>query len=164
MTTDGNLQFIRTKLEHIKSAVMYTMSNHVSRLPNDVILFLKADDYGQLWFTAHKPRRWVRHCEQSFPARLFFYKKGVDYYIDITGHAAIAGKEDLLALENEISPGRLLLKMTVAAVEYTETTQKKSISLLSRLQFFFSNLLLGKFQVNPGQQHISLINKTKSYG
>lgn len=165
MTADINLQFIRTKLEHIKSAVMYSMSNHLSRLPNDVIMFLKADDTGELWFTAHKPRRWVRHCERSFPARLFFYRKGVEFYIDITGTASIAGKEELAELENEIGPGRLLLKMTVSLVEYTEMTPKRSFSILTRLQSFFSNLHLGKFQVhNTGEQHMAVINKTKSYG
>ena len=78
---------------------------------------------------------------------------------------SIAGKEDLAALENEISPGRLLLKMTVSLVEYTEITSKKTFSIINKIQSFFSNFHHGKFQVhNTCGQHMSVIIKTKSYG
>src|SRR6185295_17735469 len=110
MTTDTNLEFIRKKLDKIGMAIMYTMNNDVVKLPNDIVQYLKIDDIGQLWLTAHKPRYWVKNYEQCFPVRLFFYRKGVDFYIEMNGIAIVEGKEDLIAGENEISPGSILLR------------------------------------------------------
>src|SRR5262245_43154155 len=96
MTTDTNKDFLQRKLVEIANAVMYPMSNNLGKLPNDVIRFLRIDEYGQIWFTGHKPRGWVRTYDQRFPVRLMFYRKGIDFYIETSGVATIANAEEIL--------------------------------------------------------------------
>src|SRR5690242_3284628 len=121
MTPDNNKEFIQTKLSQIENAVMYSMGNNLGKLPNDVIHFLRIDDGGQIWFTGHKPRGWVRTYDQRFPVRLLFYRKGIDFYIETNGIASIANAEEILQNRDAIEQGGVLFKMTPSSLEYTET-------------------------------------------
>ena len=132
MTTDYNKEFIQNKLSRIENAVMYPMSNNVGKLPNDVIHFLRVDDCGQIWFTGHKPRGWVRTYDQQFPVRLLFYRKGIDFYIETSGTATIANAEEILQNRNNIGQGSVLFKMTPSLLEYTETGKQHSIPGLNK--------------------------------
>jgi general stress protein 26 len=128
---DNNRAFIENKLSEISSAVMYSESNNIAKLPNDVVMFVKMDDCGQLWFTGHKPRNWVRTYEQNFPAKLFFYRKGVDFYMETAGVASIVNKEE--KDEQEQDPANsLLFKMTPSYIEYVEKGKQRPISGMYR--------------------------------
>lgn len=120
MENDYKLMFIKNKLQQIKSAVMYATTSNSIRLPNDIVEFESVDDDGLLWFSAHIPRHWVKSYELHFPAKLIFYRKGVDYYVEITGTAVVVNKQDVMYGENNIQGGKLLLKMVPYYIEYTE--------------------------------------------
>lgn len=120
MENDYKLMFIKNKLQQIKSAVMYATTGNSIRLPNDIVEFESVDDDGLLWFSAHIPRHWVKSYELHFPAKLIFYRKGVDYYVEITGTAVVVNKQDVMYGENNIQGGKLLLKMVPYYIEYTE--------------------------------------------
>ena len=117
--------FIKNKVQQIKSAVMYVTNSNIGRLPNDIVEFESVDDDGLLWFSAHIPRHWVKAYELHFPAKLIFYRKGVDYYVEITGTAVVVNKQDVMHSENNIG-GKLLLKMVPYYMEYTETGKKEA--------------------------------------
>lgn len=123
MENDYKLLFIKNKLQQIKSAVMYSTSGNVARLPNDIVEFESVDDDGILWFSAHVPRNWVKAYELHFPVKLLFYRKGVDYYVEITGTAVVVNKQDVIYGGNAHG-GKLLLKMVPYYIEYTETRKK----------------------------------------
>lgn len=127
MTTDYHLCFLRQKLMAIKTASMLNLGNQPLKLPNDIVTLLKADDNGQLWFACHKPRGEVRQYEQNFPARLFFYQKGVEYYVEAKGVAFIAGHEDQLQFRDQMAPDTILVKMTPQFIEFTETGTRPSV-------------------------------------
>ena len=125
MENDYKLLFIKNKLEQIKSAVMYPTNSNLVRLPNDIIEFESVDDEGVLWFSAHVPRQWVKAYELHFPAKLIFYRKGVDFYVEITGTAVVVNKQDAIYAANNSYGGKLLLKMVPYYMEYTETKKKE---------------------------------------
>jgi len=124
MENDYKLMFIKNKLQQIKSAVMYATTSNTVRLPNDIVEFESVDDDGLLWFSAHVPRNWEKAYELHFPAKLIFYRKGVDYYVEITGTAVVVNKQDVMHGENNNQGGKLLLKMVPYYMEYTETGRK----------------------------------------
>ena len=124
MENDYKLLFIKNKLQQIKSAVMYATNSNIVRLPNDIVEFESVDDDGLLWFSAHVPRNWDKSYELHFPAKLIFYRKGVDYYVEITGTAVVVNKQDVMYGETNIQGGKLLLKMVPYYMEYTETGKK----------------------------------------
>jgi hypothetical protein len=125
MENDYKLMFIKNKLQQIKSAVMYSTNSNTTRLPNDIVEFESVDDDGLLWFSAHIPRSWVKAYELHFPAKLIFYRKGVDYYIEITGTAVVVNKQDAIHGASN-NGGKLLLKMVPYYMEYTETGRKEA--------------------------------------
>jgi hypothetical protein len=130
MAKDLHLQFIRERIQQLRTAVMYSMSDSIFKLPNDIVTALRVDNEGQLWFIcrAYLP---VEECEQSFPARLRFYKKGYDFHVEVSGKATIVntdysdykniGKEK----DKRDSDKFILIKMTMTSIEYTEPHTKK---------------------------------------
>ena len=124
MENDYKLMFIKNKLEQIKSAVMYPTNGNVVRLPNDIIEFESVDDDGLLWFSANAPRNWEKAYELHFPTKLIFYRKGCEYYVEITGTAVVVNKQDVMFGTNHMYGGKLLLKMVPYYIEYTETGRR----------------------------------------
>jgi len=158
MENDYKLMFIKNKLQQIKSAVMYATNSNIVRLPNDIVEFESVDDDGLLWFSAHIPRHWVKAYELHFPAKLLFYRKGVDYYVEITGTAVVVNKQDVMYGTNNIEGGKLLLKMVPYYMEYTETRRKDAgfKKLKSQVYDVFMNTLgLGR----QNQPHLTELHQ-----
>jgi general stress protein 26 len=151
MENDYKLLFIKNKLQQIKSAVMYSTNSNTVRLPNDIVEFESVDDDGLLWFSAHIPRHWVKAYELHFPAKLIFYRKGVEYYVEITGTAVVVNKQDVMHGFNH-STGKLLLKMVPYYIEYTEIGKKEAgfRKLKGQVYDIFMNTLgLGRTPAQP---------------
>ena len=135
MVTDNNLQFIKEKITQVKTAIMYSMSNELVKIPNSIVEAVNVDDEGQLWFVCKPPVHSIEHCEQSFPARLQFYKKGTFYKVEVSGKATIINNEYtnyFAADENGIKP--LLIKMAMTQVEYSEPQEKKRTKMEAWLE------------------------------
>ena len=129
MVNDSNLQFIREKVSQLRSAVMYVASSNLVKLGNDVVTAVQVDDEGQLWFTTNNPPHPVEECEQNFPARLCFYRKGVDFSVEISGKATIVGDDydaydDTSAVDN--NGKKVLVKLSMVNIEYTEPHARRS--------------------------------------
>lgn len=155
MENDYKLLFIKNKLEQIKSAVMYSTNNNMGHLPNDLIEFESVDDDGLLWFSSHVPRQWMKAYELHFPVKLIFYRKGIDYYVEITGTAVVVNKQDAMYATNNSYNGKLLLKMVPYYIEYTET-KKKDIGfkkLKGQMYDLFMNTL--GLNTRPSQPHLA---------
>ena len=150
MENDYKLLFIKNKLQQIKSAVMYAANTNITRLPNDIVEFETIDEDGLLWFTAHVPRHWVKAYELHFPAKLIFYRKGIEYFVEINGTAVVVNKQD--AMYGDTLGGKLLLKMVPYYMEYTETGKKDPgfKKLKSQIHDIFMNTLgLTRSQTQP---------------
>src|SRR5438876_9480690 len=127
MATDSNLQFIREKIYQVRSAIMYSMTDEVIKIPNSIVTAVRVDDEGQLWFLCKKPLQFVCECEQNFPARLKFYRKGISFFLEVSGKATIVNNNCSLSLPTEkyIQEKPVLIKMTMTNIEYVEPEEKR---------------------------------------
>ena len=141
MAADTNLCFIREKIYKIRSAIMYTMSNELVKLPNNVVTAVRVDDEGQLWFLSKRPMQFVSECEQVFPARLKFYRKGISYAIEVSGKATIMHHEGYPEMNadhsNALEEKEVLIKMNMANVEYVDHGERKKSRLDTLLEMSY---------------------------
>lgn len=139
-TTDGNLQFIRQKIYQLRSAIMYSMSNELVKIPNNIVTAIRVDDEGNLWFLAKRPSQFVSECEQNFPARLHFYRKGIRFFMEVSGKATIVNNAcNLGTAETDVAGVQekpILIKMTMRNIEYVEAAERKR---KTKLDVLFEN-------------------------
>lgn len=122
MSIDTNLQFITEKINQVRTAIMYSSTDDVIRLPNNIISAVRVDEEGQLWFICERPAYLPEQYPTSFPARLHFYKKGKFFHIEVSGPAWIVNN---LHCDNSNIENRMLIKMEMKNIIYTETPAKQ---------------------------------------
>ena len=124
MKTDSNLHFIKNKIYEVRSALMHNYSNDIVRLPNGIVNVIMVDSEGQLWFTFDKSPYHSDQYSRVFPVTLQFYRKGTLFHLEISGPAEI---EDELNSETVEVGNKLLLKMKMKSISYSETHKKTTI-------------------------------------
>ena len=97
---------IRQKIESLKTAIMYSTSNDVLKLPTHIVHTLKVDDNGYLWFIVPKPTQQIAAFESKFPVELQYFKKGSPDVINVHGAAQIVTDEATIATIDFISEER----------------------------------------------------------
>ena len=123
------------------------MSNELIKVPNCLITLLRMDEEGHMWFQCKAPIAY-KPDEQSFPARLHFFRKGFNYFIDVNGSATIihtpANEQTDTNTENDI----LLLKLNVNNIEYAEPQTKTWFSewIEKKYHWFMSNIIFPRNQ------------------
>ncbi len=150
---DYNLLFIEKKLSEIKTAVMHIEGDHVVKLPNDVVEFLRVDESGRLWLSAHKPRCRLRSYEQSFPVQFSFYRKGIPFYMHLSGTATIGGIEDMSLVRDKLTNGSFLVKVTPHMLEYNETEKKAG---MSQMWWGLLTRWLSTYLPNAGERQLNI--------
>lgn len=137
-TTDANLRFIREKIYETRNAVMYSMSNELVKIPNNIVTVLRVDDNGELWFFCTPPSFKIEECECVFPARLHFYKKGKFFHLEVSGRATIVNNEFHCVLpaeyrQEEKREKPVLIKMSMTNVEYTSAAERREKNRLETM-------------------------------
>ena len=152
MFPDNNLDFIRTRIYDIKTALMYNLSDKLIKTPTSLISVLKVDDKGQIWFVMNRPPQQMEKSEQRFPARLQFYRKGKPYYMSISGQAAMV--EEIAALNHLFNGPRtvrkvaannlVVVKFKMNSVEYheQESAKKPKNAVSKMLQYLYNSLFV----------------------
>jgi hypothetical protein len=127
MARDTNLQFIREKVGQLRSAVMYASGKEPVKIENDIVTALEVDEEGQLWFVANHPPCHSDENEQCFPARLHFYRKGFDFFVEVSGKATVVNNEYSYTdkANGLINSKKMLVKMAMSNIEYNEPHAKK---------------------------------------
>lgn len=128
MIPDNNLEFIRTRIYDIRTALLYSLSDDIIKLPTSLISVLKVDDKGQIWFLMNRPQQAMQKDEQKFPARLQFYRKGKPFYMQVTGRASLvenmAGLNHLFSIPRTLrkaaSHNLIVVRLKMDSVEYHE--------------------------------------------
>ena len=152
MASENNLYFIKERISEIGSAILYSMSNELIKIPACIITVLKVDEDGQLWFFVNRPAQKLYDYEKSFPARLQFYRKGKPFFIHVTGHAGVNENcktiNDFTGLEKQTEDlamqNLLLIKLKMTKAEYYEP--KPSFPKRNRFQSIFQNLYSSLFK------------------
>lgn len=134
MANHQQLNFLREKIQEIGSAIFYNQSDSVVKLPTSIVSSLKTDEYGYVWFFVQKPKQSLRFFEQEFPARLDFFRKGSNCFLQISGKGyVVSDPEEINAyttLPEEkavlLSDTSVLVKVKILKAEYFESrTQQR---------------------------------------
>lgn len=78
---------LKSKIMELQSALFFTESASIIKLPTHVISDVEMDSEGQIWFVIPRPMQQIEAFEKEIPAKLDFFKKGKDFFVKITGTA-----------------------------------------------------------------------------
>lgn len=142
------LVFLQDKIRQIGSAIFFNQSDSILKLPTSLVQTLFVDDYGYVWFFVKKPKQYIQEFEKGFPARLDFFKKGVDYFLQVTGKGSVVSDPEELQYfqqqqEDPTAPvphQMVLVKVKILKAEYFETNARLRSSPWQTARHFFSNL------------------------
>jgi hypothetical protein len=81
------LEMLKSKIMELQSALLFTESNSIVKLPTHVISDVELDSDGNIWFVIPKPAMQIEAYEKEIPAKLDFFKKGKDFFVKVRGIA-----------------------------------------------------------------------------
>jgi hypothetical protein len=86
------------------------------------------DDYGYVWFYMQKPKQDLTVFEQEFPTRLDFFKKGANFFLQISGKGWVVNDPEELNTLNVVGADAqsiltdlVLVKVKILKGEYYES-------------------------------------------
>jgi hypothetical protein len=132
MLTDNYLNFLREKINELRSALFFNTGNAVLKLPTCIITTIKVDEAGQIWFFVNRPEQYLHEFDKEFPARLDFFRKGKRFYLNITGKAYIVSdpeelNETISVTEDDkqrAMANQVLIKFKITGTQYSERPAK----------------------------------------
>lgn len=145
MSANQQLNFLQQKIGEIGSAIFFNLSDSVLKLPTSLVNTLKVDDYGYVWFFVRKPQQYLKEFETEFPVRLDFYKKGVDYFLQVSGKGWVVNDPEQLndfvasveEAKNVSFDEMVLVKVKMLKADYFETqTRTKNTWWQNAMSFF----------------------------
>ena len=158
MITEDNLSFLKERINEIKSAILYSLTNELVKVPVSIISILRIDENGSLWFFVKRPSQLMTENEKSFPAHLQFYRKGKPFYIHVSGLAIIAEEKKTISEFATVQPDTestalqniALIKLKMIKVEYYEQKKQPASHAVSKGLFQIKKLETGDCTFNEG--------------
>ena len=146
MFQEIHLPFLKEKISELRSALFFSLSNAVLRIPTTIITALKVDDVGQVWFFVNRPVQYIQEFDREFPARLEFFRKGKNFNLKIVGKACIVNDpEELNTLVNvsddiktKAMDHLVLVKVKINSAEYMEHNQVEANGWLQSIRFLLN--------------------------
>ena len=86
---ESQTQILKSKIIELQSALLFTESSSIVKLPTHVISEVEIDEEEQIWFVIPKPVQHLDAFDKEIPAKLDFFKKGTDFFVKVTGTAYI---------------------------------------------------------------------------
>lgn len=128
MESNQQFSFIQSKIEELGSALFFNQSDAVLKLPTSIITRMKVDAFGYVWFYVQKPNQQLQEFEQEFPVRLDFFRKGLNYFLQVEGNGWVVNDpEEMNALGDFSEDVRasdkkdmVLVKVKITKAEYHE--------------------------------------------
>src|SRR6478735_5802959 len=138
MLPDSSIHFLQDKIEDLRSALFFSLSNAVLKMPTTIVTTLKVDEAGQIWFFVNRPAQYLHEFDKDFPARLDFFKKGKSFFLKINGKARIVDDPEevnsLVSLPDEIRTKAMfqmvLVKLKIQHAEYFEKEPRERMNWL----------------------------------
>lgn len=151
------IQFLQQKIQELRSALFFSMTSSVLKMPTRIVTALKVDEWGQIWFFVQRPPQLIEAFDREFSAQLDFFKKGKDFFIKIIGRARIVYDPEevtcLVDLPEEIKRKAMdqlvLIKVMILRADYYE----HMISRTNWMRNLGDRLRKWMFKIKPG--HIS---------
>ncbi len=146
------IQFLRDKIQTLRTARFVNLSDAVLKLPSNVIETITVDDAGQIWFFISQPWQHLSEFENGFPASLNFYRKGMRFRLSVHGKACmISDPEEIYGLKSVIpevsemsQEGLVLIKLKMQVVDYYEWKNRREPGLLDRLANYAKRWVLNQ--------------------
>src|SRR6476659_11243868 len=99
--------FLREKIKNLGSAIFFNQSDAVLKLPTSIVRIINVDEYGYIWFFIQKPPQQLSEFEKEFPVKLDFFRKGLDYSLQVIGNGYIVSDpEELFVITTNIEEVR----------------------------------------------------------
>lgn len=76
---------LKSKIMELQSALLFTESSSIVKLPTHVISDVSIDEDGSIWFVIPKPAQHIDAFDKEMPAKLDFFKKGTDFFVKVRG-------------------------------------------------------------------------------
>jgi hypothetical protein len=124
------MQTLKTKIMELQSALFFTESNSIVKLPTHVISDVELDNEGSIWFVIPKPPMHIEAYDKDMPAKLDFFKKGTDFFVKVRG-TAILHTDATEAMSAEMRQRMqdaevIVVKVTVLESELVDNSPKPS--------------------------------------
>lgn len=121
--------FLRNKIMDLRQALFFNDSYSVLKFPISIINVLQVDEVGQVWFMVARPTQHLNEFETEFRARLALYKKGKDFFLNVSGKACIVtDPEEITHVDGLDDASRklalssmVLIRMSISDVQYFPT-------------------------------------------
>ncbi|HEY2721165.1 MAG TPA: hypothetical protein VGI82_05550 [Chitinophagaceae bacterium] len=135
---DTQQAFLHEKIKNLGSAIFFNQSDAVLKLPTSIVRILDIDEYGYIWFFIQKPQQQLAEFEKEFPVKLDFFRKGMDYSLQVIGNGYIVNDPEELFIVttniNEIKqfdPGKMILiKIKMTRADYFDNISGSKSSWL----------------------------------
>ena len=83
------MNVLKSKIMELQSALFYTESISLVKLPTHVISDVEVDSEGRIWFAVPRPAQHIDAFEKEMPAKLDFFRKGMDFFVKVRGVAVL---------------------------------------------------------------------------
>ena len=146
MLSETHLPFLQEKISDLRSALFFSLSNAVLKMPTTIVTALKVDEVGQIWFFVNRPIQNIQEFDKEFPARLEFFKKGKNFHLKIIGKACIVNDPEevngLVDVPDEVKSKAMsqlvLVKVKMQSAEYMENTPPETSGWLHAIRTQFN--------------------------
>jgi len=150
LVMDTRQVFLQEKIKNLGSAIFFNQSDAVLKLPTSIVRILHIDEYGYIWFFVQRPLQQLTEFEKEFPVKLDFFRKGLDYSLQVMGNGYIVNDpEELFIVTSnmgdvkQFDPAKMILmKVKMSRVDYFDNISgsksswlQSAISLLQSLIF-----------------------------
>ena len=125
------MQTLKSKIMELQSALFFTESNSIVKLPTHVISDVELDSEGSIWFVIPKPPMHIEAYDKEMPAKLDFFKKGTDFFVKVRGTAFLQTEATEASLSAEMRQRMqgadvILVKVQVQENELVDNSPKPS--------------------------------------
>ena len=139
--------FLQKKIENLGSAIFFNQSDAVLKLPTSIVRIINVDEYGYIWFFMQRPPQQLNEFEKEFPVKLDFFRKGLDYSLQVIGNGYIVNDpEEIFVITTNVDEVKkfnpndmVLIKVKMTRADYFDNiTGSKSSWLQNALSLLQS--------------------------
>lgn len=94
---------VNNKIQELQSALFFTESSSLVKLPTHVVSDVEMDEEGQIWFVVPKPVQHIDAFDKKFAAKLDFFKKGLEFFVKVKGVGEIVTDQSEFLAHPELS-------------------------------------------------------------
>jgi hypothetical protein len=163
--TELPFKFLQEKIQELETALFFTLSNAVLKMPTHIVKVVHADELGQVWLVIPRPSQYLEEFESEFPVKLDFFKKGKQFFLKLEGKAFIETNMDeminfkekdqeIIAILN--SKQSVIIKVKIQNADYFEVMEKPSASWLKNSKTLLYNWFLNPQPPERCQQFIPI--------